>query len=156
MRDVLNATDYAVTVDPAPATDGELFATLFERADFRNYSEIDDLRDPVDIEGSAVAPRRTGIMTPLPQLESAGVDIVNDAAVNWTTSNAVEFDVGEQRNSQWEFETEYRIPAEHVGVQVPTKAAEPDERRSANGFCHIVVNRCHVGAPYRGVVCVTG
>ena len=116
MRDVLNATDYAVTVDPAPATDGELFATLFERADFRNYSEIDDLRDPVDIEGSAVAPRRTGIMTPLPQLESAGVDIVNDATVNWTTSNAVEFDVAEQRSSQWEFDTEYRIPSEHVGV----------------------------------------
>ena len=116
MRDVLAATGYAYTVDPAPADAGELFGTLFEPADWRNYTDINDLLDPVDIETGAVAPRRTAIMTPLPQLESAGVNIVSDATTNWTASNALEIDVGETRSTQWAFETDYRIPAEDVGV----------------------------------------
>jgi hypothetical protein len=55
-------------------------------------------------------------MTPLPEIESAGVNIVSDTTVNWTADNAIEFDVSSLRSSQWTFDTEYRIPAEHVGV----------------------------------------
>ena len=116
MRDVLEASGYAYTVDPAPATDGESFGTLSNRADFRNYAEINELTDPIDVGFDTLEPRRTSVMTPLPEIESAGVGIVNDSTVNWTASNAVEFDVGEQRSSEWTFETDYRIPGEHVGV----------------------------------------
>ena len=116
MRDVLDATGYAFTVDPAPASAGETFGTLSGRADWRNYADIDELVDPIAVNFDSLEPRRTAVMTPLPDIESAGVDIVNDTTVNWTVSNAVEFDVGEQRSSTWTFETDYRIPAESVGV----------------------------------------
>ncbi|PHQ44656.1 hypothetical protein DJ68_17295 [Halorubrum sp. C3] len=116
MRDVLDASGYHYTVDPAPASTGESFGTLSGRADWRNYADIDELTDPIAVNFDSLEPRRTAVMTLLPDIESAGVDIVNDTTVNWTVSNAVEFDVGEQRSSTWTFETEYRIPAESVGV----------------------------------------
>jgi len=115
MRDVLEASGYAYTVDPAPAAEGESFGTLNTTQDFVELVEGDPFDGPVEFD-FGVEPRRTAIMTPLDEITAAGIDIVSDTTLNWTASNAAEIPFGEGRDSTWTFELDYPIPADHLGV----------------------------------------
>jgi hypothetical protein len=115
MRDVLGASGYAHTVDPAPAKANEPFDTLSSTSDFAELADINEFTQPVAID-AGIEPQQSAYLQPLDDVESGTTPIVNDASVNWTASNAVEFDVGSFRSSTWFFDTEYRIPGEHVGV----------------------------------------
>ena len=116
MRDVLDASGYAYTVDPAPQTDGEPFGTLSSESDFAEFIDVDPFSDPLSIDGSVVKPRRTAYLTPLDEISDSTTSIVSYTTNEWTASNAVEYDVGALRSNQWTANLDYRIPAEYVGL----------------------------------------
>jgi hypothetical protein len=117
MRDVLDASGYAYTVDPAPQTTDEPFGTLSTESDFAEFVNADQFNDPFEVtQDGTVTPRRTAYMTPLDEIAGATTPIANSASNNWSATNAIEFDVSAERDTQWTVNLDYAIPSEHLGL----------------------------------------
>jgi len=109
LRDALSETGYSYTVDPAPTAENEPIVTIDSQEQLTSAVDNPDT-DPVSIDSGGVEPLRTAYMVPANEIQSA--KLVSRTDQNWTVSEAIKLDPGE--NTSWTVDLEHPIPGEHV------------------------------------------